>query len=132
MKTFRLSTLLAVLEATLAFSARVNYDGSKAVRIAVGDDITAVKNLIETLSLPTWKGVVNGIPMPNALIDVVVPAHSVAAFEELSTGLNTEVMHEDLGLAIAAEGEFSAYASEWKFIYGVYQKTTDIVNSWQC
>lgn len=112
MKTFRLSTLLAALQATLALSARVNYDGFKAVRIAVGDDITVVKNLIETLSLPTWKGVVNGLPTPNALVDVVVPPHAAPAFQELSAGLHTEVMHEDLGLAIAAEGQFSAYAGE--------------------
>lgn len=92
--------------------AKVSYDGAKAMRIPVGEDVTPLLGVIETLGLQTWKGMSNGVPIPNGHIDLVVPADKVAAFDEMTSSMNTEVMHEDLGLSIAEEGNMAVYAGE--------------------
>lgn len=101
------------LSAAATASAKVSYDGAKAMRIPTGGDVTPVLDIIEKLSLPTWKGVSNGIPVPNSHVDLVVPADKVADFEQLAGTMNTEVMHEDLGASIAEEGVMAAYAGRF-------------------
>lgn len=80
------------------------------MRVAVGEDVTAVADLISTLSLPTWKGAPQGIPKPNSHVDLVVPADKVTAFEKLTVSMALETLHEDLGLAIEKEGRMATYA----------------------
>lgn len=89
---------------TVASSAKVSYDGAKAFRIPVGEDVTPLMDIIHKLSLPIWKGAPNGIPLANSHVDLVVPAAKVSDFAKMTASMQAEVMHEDLGLAIAAEG----------------------------
>jgi hypothetical protein len=107
MKTLLLTPVLLALGAT----ARVSYEGAKAMRIAVGEDVVAVAQLIADLSLPTWKGAPQGIPKPNSRVDLVVPANKVQEFESRAKkeGLSVDTMHEDLGAAIDEEGRMSIY-----------------------
>lgn len=103
---FQILTHLLALGAVSRVVAvtKVNYNGFKAVRVFVGEDVIPLADVIRQLSLPTWKGAQEGIPIPNRHVDLVVPADKVAKFEELTSSMTTEVMHEDLGLSIASEG----------------------------
>ena len=103
-------TTLVLLSAT-AIAKKVSYDGAKALRIAVGEDVTPVLSIITELKLETWKGMANGIPIAGGHVDLVVPANKVAKFEKLSKGIKVEVMHEDLGLSMAAEETSPALTS---------------------
>lgn len=100
----RTSVFLLVSIFSIVF-AKVSYDGAKALRIPVGEDVIPLMRIIDDLSLPVWKGIANGAPLPNGHVDLVVPAAQLAAFKNLTValGLETEVMHEDLGLSIAEE-----------------------------
>lgn len=100
------------LNAATGLATKVSYDGAKALRVLTGEDVTGVLYVINKLSLPTWKGMANGVPVANSHVDLVVPADKVAEFDQLSNGFDTEVMHEDLGLSIAEEGTMSTYAGE--------------------
>lgn len=108
-----ITSFVLILSATVGtLAAKVSYDGAKAVRVPVGEDVTPLLDVIEKLRLPTWKGVnkANGVPIANSHVDLVVPADKVAEFEELTADMTTEVMHEDLGLSIAEEGNVGVYA----------------------
>lgn len=95
--------LLPLFVAASTVTAKVSYDGAKAIRIPVGEDVTPLMDIISKLELPTWKGVQNGVPQANSLVDLVVPAEKVDEFNTLVADINHEVMHEDLGASIAAE-----------------------------
>jgi hypothetical protein len=56
MKSLLVISLHFALFMSLAAAAKVSYEGAKAMRVAVGEDITVVADLISSLSLPTWKG----------------------------------------------------------------------------
>lgn len=103
-------SLLVILTASATVAVKVSYDGAKAMRIAVGEDVVPLMSIIEKLELPTWKGVKDGVPVANSHVDLVVPADKVEEFKELTKGMTTEVMHEDLGASIADEGKVSIYA----------------------
>jgi carboxypeptidase A4 len=103
-------SLLLVAVASAAVAKKANYDGAKAMRVSVAEDVTPLLNVIEKLVLDTWKNVKNGVPMANSNVDLVVPANKAAEFTKLTAGMTTEVMHEDLGASIAAEGTVSIYA----------------------
>ena len=107
-----LTSLALVLSATTGALAKVSNDGAKAVRIPVGEDVTPLLDVISKLKLPTWKGAVKGVPVANSHVDLVVPADKVTEFEELTSEMKTEVMHEDLGLSIAEEGNVGIYAGK--------------------
>jgi hypothetical protein len=110
MKSLLVISLHFALFTSLAAATKVSYEGAKAMRVAVGEDITALADLISSLSLPTWKGAPQGIPKPNSYVDLVVPVDKIAAFEQLTAGMTLETMHEDLGLAIEEEGRMAEYA----------------------
>lgn len=111
MRSQILPALLELITAT-AVLAKVSYDGAKAIRIPTGENVTTVLDIVNKLSLATWKGMANGVPVPNSHVDVVVPAEKVDKFDQLVEGMSTEVMHEDLGLSIAEEGNFAPYTRE--------------------
>jgi hypothetical protein len=53
MKSLLAATLCSALFVSLGAAAKVSYEGAKAIRVAVGDDVTVVANLISSLSLPS-------------------------------------------------------------------------------
>ena len=84
----------------------VNYDGYKVYRLAVGDKVSQVNDLINSLSLSTWKG----SPKAGATSDIVVPPSQVQAFEQGTADFDTQVMHDNLGASIQDESKFEVYA----------------------
>lgn len=108
MKSLALLPILALLT---SIDAAVDYSGHQAIRLFTNSDVTQVKAAIDTLSLATWKGVTaEGTPKANSQVDLVVPAESIASFQNLTQGLQREVLHEDLGSSIADEGRMVAFA----------------------
>jgi hypothetical protein len=104
MKGLFTTLLFAAGLAAEALAKRVSYDGSKVVRIPVGEDVTPLYDIISKLKLPTWKGVgKDGVPIAGGHVDLVVPANKISRFEALTKNIAVEVMHEDLGAAISAE-----------------------------
>lgn len=93
-----------------AAKEKVTYHGDKVLRVATGDDVAPLKSIIDTMALPTWKGVTAGIPKVNWHVDVVVPKDRLEEFNTVSAGMNISVMHDDLGASIDAEAEFDPYA----------------------
>ena len=91
---------------------RVTYDGDKVLRIATENNVAPLQNIIDSLALPTWKGVTAGIPKANWHVDLVVPKDKLEEFNTMSAGMNISIMHDDLGVSIAAEAEFEPYAGE--------------------
>lgn len=92
--------------ATLLEPRKVSYDGYKVVRLPVGNQVAKVNNIVSKLGLATWKGA----PRKGAFADIVVPPSQIAAFSEEVAGIDTIIMHEDLGASIAEESGFEIYA----------------------
>lgn len=88
-----------------AISGKVSYDNYKVIRLAVGDSLSKVNNLLQELSLSTW----NGAPKANGHVDVVVPGFQLKAFKDSTANMETQVMHENLGASIAKETEYKKY-----------------------
>lgn len=105
----KISSLAVGLSAVVGSLANVSYEGAKAVRVAVGEDVIPLLDVITKLELSTWKGMAEGLPVANGFVDLVVPADKVSVFDELTSSFTTEIMHEDLGLAIAEESRGPAY-----------------------
>lgn len=112
----KVSVFVILPTLSLAFS-KVSYNGAKALRIPVGEDVEPLMRIIDELSLPVWKGVANGVPVSNGHVDLVVPAAQLARFNNITAtmGMETEVMHDDLGLSIAEEGQAVGFASTSTF-----------------
>ena len=96
----------ALALASVVSSDQVSYNGAKAIRIPVGEDVAPLMDVIQKLDLKSgiWKGAPDGVPIPNSHVDLVVPANSIEEFQKMTSEMPTEVMHEDLGAAIEAEG----------------------------
>jgi hypothetical protein len=103
-----LAGLLAVASAVDVNHEKVSYDGYKVVRLAVGDRVNRVNKIISKLDLKTWKGA----PRAGAFADIVIPPSQIAAFDTEVTGMDIEIMHENLGAAMDHEANFMAYAGE--------------------
>ncbi|KAJ9148825.1 Zinc carboxypeptidase [Coniochaeta hoffmannii] len=107
--------------AAVAKPERVSYDGYKVFRVAVGDQVAKVNDVVSSLGLATWKGA----PRAGAFADIVVPPTKIDSFAEKVAGLDTVTMHEDLGASIAEESSFHTYAagsanSTWFNSYHAY------------
>ncbi|KAI4169160.1 MAG: hypothetical protein LQ343_005905 [Gyalolechia ehrenbergii] len=135
MKLLVLASLVLGLVSAIVVPRKANYDGYRVVRLQVGDDSSKVKNIIQQLSLSTW----NGAPKDNSEVDVVVPADKFSEFESSTAGLNSSIMHEDLGASIAKETDYQAYVvgsanSTWFDSYHPYadhiQFLNDLKNSY--
>lgn len=85
----------------------VSYDGWKVYRVVVGDNSAKLSEVMSKLQLKTWKGKVE----TSDVVDVVVPPTQIEAFVSSTEALNTKLMHDDLGVSIAEETNFSVYAS---------------------
>ena len=92
--------------AAVAKPESVSYDGYKVFRVAVGDEVAKVNDVVSGLGLATWKGA----PRAGAFADIVVPPTKIESFAEKVAGLDTVTMHEDLGASIAEESSFHTYA----------------------
>lgn len=105
MKAFALNLLLLGLASAVAVPQKSNYDGYQVIRLQVGNNLTQVQNTIKTLSLSTW----NGGPKENSEVDIVVPPAVTGEFEADTAGVNSQVMHANLGESIAREADYPAY-----------------------
>jgi hypothetical protein len=81
---------------------KVDYSGFKVLRVASTDD---VKAQIESLAAHVLN------PGKSAELDVVVSPENIAALTALVAV--SEVLNEDVGAALAEEGQMSAYAGSW-------------------
>jgi carboxypeptidase A2 len=82
---------------------KVDYSGFKVIRVASTDD---VKAQIEKLAAHILN------PGKSAELDVVVSPENVDALTALVSG--STVLNEDVGLALAEEGQMGAYAGSCK------------------
>lgn len=78
------------------------YEGAKVYHIKTGRQSADVQRSLAGLSHNVWESASDHI-------DVAIPRHEVAKFEAL--GLNSRVLHANLGASIAAEAEVK---SIWK------------------
>ncbi|KAF9873081.1 zinc carboxypeptidase a [Colletotrichum karsti] len=94
---------LASAAAITPLEKRITYDGFKAFRIATHNDPASIKAKIANIAAIPFN-------LDNSEhLDVAIPAEDVSKFEKL--GLETQILHEDLGADIAEEGVFAPYES---------------------
>jgi carboxypeptidase A4 len=84
----------------------VSYDDWKVYRINVGSNAAKIEDAVTKFHLGLWKGK----PSTSEVVDVMVPPAQIKDFEAFTQGVETKVMHENLGLSIADEQAFGAYA----------------------
>lgn len=123
--------LLAFVYAA-AIPGKVSYDNDKVIRLGVGDNLSKVNDLLRELSLSTW----NGAPKANGNVDVVVPESQLKAFKDSTAGMETQVMHENLGASIAKETAYDKYTvgsanSTWFDSYHPYADHIQFLNDLQ-
>lgn len=107
--------LLPLLAAPLVPGAALapkDYSGHKVIRIPTNNEnVEKVQGIIDDLALDFWK-----YPKKAGLnADVVVPPAKVSSFTELVDGLESEIMHEDLGASIKVESTFETYKGKIVF-----------------
>lgn len=95
-------SLVASARAAVAEDEPISYDGYKVFRIKTHGHTADVREQLEPLALNEWTHEIDHV-------DVSVSPDQLAAFEAL--GLDTHVMHEDLGSSIQAE---AVSTSTWK------------------
>lgn len=84
---------------------KITYDGFKVFRVATHHDPAEVKNKVASLQAISLN------MDDEEHLDLAVAPTDVQAFEEL--GLETAVMHEDLGADIRAQMEYAEYPGTW-------------------
>lgn len=101
---FILNLALASLVAGVSIrSPSVNlYEGTKVYHVKTGRHVKDIQKRLAGISHNVWESASDHI-------DVAIPRHEIVKFEAL--GLNTRVLHADLGSSIAAEAEVK---STWK------------------
>lgn len=99
-----LASLGLVSAATV--SKKVSYDDWKVYRVNVGSNADKLTSLVSKLKLETWKGK----PATSDIVDIVVPPTQIKEFEASTVGIQTQVMHENLGASIADEDAVSVFA----------------------
>lgn len=103
---FGLSSVGLAAAASIATTAKVNYDGWRVYRVNVGDKTAEFAKVVSDIGLEIWKGKADKSPV----VDVMVSPSQLEAFEKESGELEVKLMHEDLGSSIFAEADFPAYA----------------------
>ena len=101
---FAINLALASLVAgvsTLSPSTNL-YEGTKVYHVKTGRHVADVQKRLASVSHNVWESASDHI-------DIAIPRHEVAKFEAL--GLNSRVLHADLGASISAESEVK---SAWK------------------
>jgi len=98
--------LAALAGAVPKVERKITYDGYKAYRIATHRDAKSVTDKLAPLAVVPYN------QNTDDHVDVVIPPGTIAAFEAL--GFKAEVLHEDLGADIRAEGVFAPYQGEFE------------------
>ena len=107
MKFLAASLSLLGLTSAISLASRSNdYQGTTVWRVTVGSNGAKLAQIIEDLSLETWKG----HPETSAVVDVMVAPSVLDEFKESTKPWNPVLMHENLGASIEAEGNFPVYA----------------------
>lgn len=108
-----LSTFLATASAAVLPLQPVSYEGHKVFRVAVGNNVDRVNQIVEKLNLQTWKAAKKA----GVFADIVVQPAQLDAFTKATKGLETTVMHENLGAAIANETSSIQAFDDGMFIF---------------
>lgn len=116
MKVFGIAIALLGLASAASVAKKVSYEDWKVYRVNVGSNAAKLNDVVSNLKLELWKGK----PSTSSVVDIMVPPSVVQDFEASTKGMETEVMHENLGLSIADEQGFTIYASS-------YPKTRDFM-----
>ncbi|KAF3016821.1 hypothetical protein E8E14_010595 [Neopestalotiopsis sp. 37M] len=95
-------SLLLSLGVDAAEEGAVSYEGYKVFRIKTHGKTSAIREQLAPLSLDEWSHEVDHV-------DVAVSPEQLSAFQQL--GLETQVMHENLGDSIYTESSLTA---KWK------------------
>jgi carboxypeptidase A4 len=106
------------LASAATVTKKVSYDDWKVYRINVGTNAAKVNDVVSKFDLQLWKGK----PSTSSVVDVMVPPTQIKDFEASTEGIETKVMHDNLGLSITDEDSFSVYA-------GIYPRFRSIVGS---
>lgn len=117
MKFLGVSLATLGLASAAAVTKKVSYDDWKVYRVNVGNNATDLKNLVSKLQLETWKGT----PGTSEIVDVMVPPTQIRDFEASTDGIETQIMHENLGLSIADEETFSIYAGNYPRLRALWE-----------
>lgn len=101
--------LLAANVVSAAVLTPFDYSGYKVVRVPTQKgNVKEVQRIITDLNLDTWK-------YPKAEgqnADIVIPPSQIPSFMERISGMDREIMHEDLGMSISNETTFEAYSGK--------------------
>lgn len=131
MKLLLASSYLLTFVHAVAVPGKVSYDNYKVIRLGVGNNLSKVNDLLREFSLSTW----NGAPKADGQVDVVVPDSQLKAFQDSTTNMESQVMHENLGASIAKETAYKKYIGikrPFQFIIIVIALSFDLlVLSWQ-
>jgi len=94
------------LASAVSVTTKVSYDDWKVYRVNVGSNKAKFGDVVSKLQLETWKGK----PTSSDVVDVMVPPSQISEFESSTVGIETRIMHDNLGLSIADEEGFDVYA----------------------
>ncbi|KAH8726546.1 hypothetical protein GQ44DRAFT_748965 [Phaeosphaeriaceae sp. PMI808] len=95
------------LVSAVSVTKKINYDDWKVYRVNVGSNAAKLNDVVSKLQLEIWKG----SPSSSSVVDVMVGPTQVQDFEASTEGIETRIMHQNLGLSIADEETFSVYAA---------------------
>jgi carboxypeptidase A4 len=97
------------LASAASVAKKVSYDDWKVYRVEVGSNAAKLNEVVDKLQLELWKGK----PSTSSVVDIMVPPSVVQDFETSTKGMDTKVMHENLGSSIVDEQNFSIYAGNY-------------------
>ncbi|KAF1835645.1 hypothetical protein BDW02DRAFT_495520 [Decorospora gaudefroyi] len=95
------------LASAASVAKKTSYDDWKVYRVNVGSHAAEIENVMSKLQLELWKGK----PSTSAVVDIMVPPSAVKDFEASTADIQTEIMHENLGLSITNENSFGEYVA---------------------
>jgi hypothetical protein len=107
------------LASAATVTKKVSYDDWKVYRMNVASNGAKVNDVVSKLDLQLWKGK----PDSSEVVDVMVPPSQIKDFEASTSDVETRVMHDNLGLSIADEDTFSAYAGNFPRFWSNVDKT---------
>ncbi|OSS49479.1 hypothetical protein B5807_05619 [Epicoccum nigrum] len=102
-----LASLGLVSAASVSNQQAVSYDQFKVFRVNGPSNTDKFQEVVKKLQLDVWKGK----PSSGDVVDVSVAPEQLSAFQDATKGLDTKIMHENLGASIADENTFSVYAA---------------------
>ncbi|KAI1484856.1 hypothetical protein F5X96DRAFT_400310 [Biscogniauxia mediterranea] len=104
---FLITSVIAI--PTIQRDGKISYDGYKVYKVAADGDDTGFITELDALSVIDLSHHGYAGSTKEATFNIAVPPESVAAFDALN--LNADILSDDLGADIAAEGSFGDYAT---------------------